>query len=757
MTTPSTTELSIDLSRLENVQHKGDKTEAACPACRAMERDKKGNHLIIWPDGRFGCVAYPGDETHRKEIFSLVGQKEAGPAERPKPKKPAKPSQVWPDAKTAARDITPQGYELACVNVYGDIGATLEYRTDTDKTFRQLRKTVRGWELGAPSCKWSLYGEIPEAGRVYIVEGEKCADEMNRLGLPCVTSAGGSGAADKTDWAPLAGRDVTILPDNDKPGMKYADTVRGILANLASPARCRIVELPDLPEAGDVVDFLDARDSIDPGILRAEIEKLADVAPEVEAPAKQDRRAETSATNGHKGGRPPVTKEVADGFIESQGNPFPIRRHWGQWYSYNGRQYESLSADDLHGRVMSYLRNNRPEFVTRNMVQNVAENLQAADVAGVESRFPMPCWMPSGADAAGWMSMRNCLVNVSTLAQRQAGGTFADVEVRRPHTHELFSTLGLDYDYNPEATCPKWIEYLNGVQPEEQMRDILQMLAGLCLIPLTEFEVFFILFGAPGCGKTVFLYVLELLVGSSNVCCLPLSKFGEKHSTHLLTENLLNIVGDLPTNDGRSSLYAIEGILKDVTSGGLLSCEKKNQQPYETHAIARCIFATNSLPTFADRTAGVWDRLRVIPFDVRFRGTDKQNPRLKEEIVESELPGVFNWAVQGLAKLQALKQFPRGVRGEAIEAKHRADCDHEGQFLLERYEARRGAFTATSGIYAAYRSFCTESGYRSKNLANFSNDIRRVFPDVLDERQRTDAGRERGFLNLETIFDGEIR
>ena len=470
-----------------------------------------------------------------------------------------------------------------------------------------------------------------------------------------------------------------------------------------------------------------------------------------------DGRTASSPDNGKRGGRPPATKAVADDFIAAQGDPFPIKRHRGEWYFFDGAIYRPMSGDDLKGRIMAHLRNNRPEHATRNMVANVAENLQASDVAGVESRFPMPCWMPSGNPAAGWMATRNCLVNVEGLARRIGGEAVAEADVTRPHTSSLLSTFALPYEFDPEADCSKWRAYLVGVQPDERMREVLQMLAGLSLVPDCTYEVFFILYGEAGCGKTVYLHVLENMVGPSNVCTLPLSKFTEKHSTHLLTENLLNIVGDLPTNDGRGSLHAIEGIMKDVASGGLLSCERKNQEPYKAHAIATCIFATNSLPTFADRTSGVWDRLRVVPFDVRFRGTAKQNPHLKEEIVDAELSGVFMWAVEGLAKLRKLRQFPRGPRGEEIEARHRQDCDHERQFLMDGYEDRTGSFLESAAIYSAYHAWCNANGYTGKkNMANFSNDLRRVFPRIVEERRRLNGRQVRGFLNLaETVEFGD--
>lgn len=67
-------ESSLDLSRLENVRSRPDgKIIARCPACFANGSDKSGEHLVIFPSGKWGCAAHPGDREHRREIFRLVG------------------------------------------------------------------------------------------------------------------------------------------------------------------------------------------------------------------------------------------------------------------------------------------------------------------------------------------------------------------------------------------------------------------------------------------------------------------------------------------------------------------------------------------------------------------------------------------------------------------------------------------------------------------------------------------------------------
>jgi hypothetical protein len=129
---------------------------------------------------------------------------------------------------------------------------------DGDKTFRPIHRNATGWAIGDPSGLLPLYrgDDLPATGPIIVTEGEKCADAARRVGLAAVTSAHGCGSAHKTDWRPLAGREIIILPDNDKGGRKYAQEVGAILCKLTPPAVVKIVELPGLADGGDIADWI---------------------------------------------------------------------------------------------------------------------------------------------------------------------------------------------------------------------------------------------------------------------------------------------------------------------------------------------------------------------------------------------------------------------------------------------------------------------------------------------------------------------
>jgi len=126
------------------------------------------------------------------------------------------------------------------------------------KTYRQRQLTTDGkpvWNmLGVTPLPYRLPELIRSSDVVFIVEGEKCADALARLGLTSTTNHGGAGK-----WWPglnefFKGRDVVIIPDNDEPGRNHAAKIATALKGVANSIK--ILSLPTLRNKGDVYDFI---------------------------------------------------------------------------------------------------------------------------------------------------------------------------------------------------------------------------------------------------------------------------------------------------------------------------------------------------------------------------------------------------------------------------------------------------------------------------------------------------------------------
>lgn len=102
-------------------------------------------------------------------------------------------------------------------------------------------------------------GANPEAV-VIVVEGEKVADALSEM-LPdyvVTTSAGGSCQAKRSDWGPLEGRTVYVLPDANQPGLRYAADVAGLVPE------AKVVDPPAwAPTDWDAADPFPAGRSVD--------------------------------------------------------------------------------------------------------------------------------------------------------------------------------------------------------------------------------------------------------------------------------------------------------------------------------------------------------------------------------------------------------------------------------------------------------------------------------------------------------------
>lgn len=133
---------------------------------------------------------------------------------------------------------------------------------------------------------------------IYVVEGEKDADTLAALDLVATTSCMGAGKAHLTDWSPLAGRDVIILPDHDKPGFSHADQWAAMVTK-AGAQKVRTVPLPGYP-SGDELPDAHGRDISD--WLAEDGHDLADLLTAVEV--ADDWEPEAGAD--HAGAEPPA-------------------------------------------------------------------------------------------------------------------------------------------------------------------------------------------------------------------------------------------------------------------------------------------------------------------------------------------------------------------------------------------------------------------------------------------------------------------
>lgn len=217
-------------------------------------------------------------------------------------------------------------------------------------------------------------------------------------------------------------------------------------------------------------------------------------------------------------------------------------------------------------------------------------------------------------------------------------------------------------------------------------------------------------------GKGTYQELLSNLIGSNNIATLKANEFDERFRLSVLQGKTAVIGDDVPPNvyiDDSSSL-------KSVITGDTVSVEQKNQPLYSAAFKCTVIQSTNGMPKFRDKTAGVLRRFIIVPFKADFE-VQEENFKIKEDYIKQSevLEYVLNKAINldfesfniPKVSMQALDEFKQ-------------DNDPVYEFKTEVFDEWDIPEVPKDLVYAYYRLFCEENGYKHLSTRRFHNEFK---------------------------------
>jgi putative DNA primase/helicase len=97
-----------------------------------------------------------------------------------------------------------------------------------------------------------------------------------------------------------------------------------------------------------------------------------------------------------------------------------------------------------------------------------------------------------------------------------------------------------------------------------------------------------------------------------------------------------------------------------------------------------------------------------------------------DEKLRLELPGIFNWALQGWARLLGAGGFTRAAQSEAARNEYKSENDAEATYVEERIERGERFTIKADELYKDYKYWCEENGFKPKNRNTVSKDWKRL-------------------------------
>jgi P4 family phage/plasmid primase-like protien len=351
------------------------------------------------------------------------------------------------------------------------------------------------------------------------------------------------------------------------------------------------------------------------------------------------------------------------------------------------------------------------QSVTCRRVADVLQALNSLDVCNLFSSMPTMIGDPQ----TDYVAFSNGILDLDAAVRGEGS--------LRPHTPKWFSPVCLPYAYDPVARGPRWTAHVDRVMQGDPERVLLlQEWFGYNLTADTSLHKFMMFYGEARTGKSTCCNVLEAALGRDNVSHVRLEEFNKNFGLWNTIGKLANIAAEIGEVD-----RVEEGVLKQFVTGDPIQIDRKYQQPVTVRPTARLTFATNTLPHFFDRSDGIWTRLLILPFlevippEERVPGMD--DPKWWAD----ELPGIFNWALEGLRRLRQQGHFTRSSVCDAEIARHRLDCSTTATFFAEHCKQATDASVDAGHLYQAYVNFCRETGVRSVSKTKFGREVKKHF------------------------------
>jgi P4 family phage/plasmid primase-like protien len=292
--------------------------------------------------------------------------------------------------------------------------------------------------------------------------------------------------------------------------------------------------------------------------------------------------------------------------------------------------------------------------------------------------------------------------------------------IREPCREDLI-TKAIGTKYDKAAKCPGWLKFLDHIfHKDEKLIAYIKRAFGYCLTATMVEQVFFFCYGMGANGKSVFLAILRALLGEY-------AKQAD-FSTFLVQRNE-KVRNDLAALAGARVIAATEAeegsklsmqVIKAWTGGDPITARFLFAENFTFKPAGKLWLAANTKPTISERNLAAWRRVQLIPFDVTIAKKD-QDKELESKLLE-ELPGILNWALEGLQEYQQSGLDTPDVVKVATE-KYREENDSMAAFLKECCDIQKLKVCKNRDLFKAYLNFCGMSGFKPLSQTKFSPEL----------------------------------
>jgi putative DNA primase/helicase len=407
----------------------------------------------------------------------------------------------------------------------------------------------------------------------------------------------------------------------------------------------------------------------------------------------------------------------------------PLLRHYrGAFYLWEGTHYRLHRDEVLEKNLYAFLKsalarkeNNKivPYNPNKSKVAEVAHALRRSALL-IPEEWEVPFWLgPINEQqvykpAGDLIACRNGILNLETRELI-------------PHDPLFFTPNALTFDYDKDAPEPKrFYKFLDSLELDEETENTLQEIFGYLLTNDTRQQKIFLIVGPKRGGKGTLVFVLEQMLGSENITFQTLDSLTGEFGRWPLIDKKLAVFADARLGT-RGNIHRLVETLLSISGGDPQTINRKYGTFWTGRLGVRFLMTTNNLPKFKDTSGTIASRFIMLAFTQSFYNREDIN--LKSKLLP-ELPGILNWALNGLDRLRKYGYFEQPAASKPLIEVIEGIAAPVKDFLKEWCEVRSDMNVLTKVFYQAYRYWAEDGGLTALPNNTFGVALRDLVPTL---------------------------
>lgn len=354
-------------------------------------------------------------------------------------------------------------------------------------------------------------------------------------------------------------------------------------------------------------------------------------------------------------------------------------------------------TNDKHASALRWVVKSESAFTIQSMLK-----LAAADKAIKDEG--------DNWDADDWLlGCENGIVDLRTGKLRKG----------KPEDRITIST-GLNFD--PQAPCPRWMQFLDEVFCHKELIDFVWRAVGYSLTGATHEEVLFMCYGTGANGKSKFINRLSDMLGAYHWKSQFSAFEALEKRAGVASGEIASLAGKrcVTASESRKKNILDEAMIKSLTGGEEVSARFLHKNLFVFRPKMKIWLSANHLPPVEDNSHGFWRRVRLITFEQTFK--DKTQDKDLEKKLRAETPGILAWAVRGCVEWQKRGLEPPQCVIDAT-ANYKASSDTLTEFIKLYCVTDKHATVYAGELLTEYNNYLTDIGEKTDSGQSFGRRI----------------------------------